>query len=148
MYSYTHVACIVRYCQFQFRVHVPVLCFFFVRITSSGHVCTMDHARWYSFVRLCALSAERERERTMVAMALMPDYFHTSWHMAPVYSSTFAPPTTNKIGAMGIKWCVRILVWPGQCMNQLKLEIEPWTGHSGRTDLNIQHALGAHLHLG
>jgi len=28
--------------------------------TFSGHACTMDHARWYSLVRLCALSEERE----------------------------------------------------------------------------------------
>jgi len=33
----------------------------------------------------------------MAPMALMPDYFHTT----PVYSCAFAPPTTNKISAMG-----------------------------------------------
>jgi len=31
--------------------------------TSSGQECTLDHARWYSLVTLCALSEERERER-------------------------------------------------------------------------------------
>ena len=45
IYSYTHVVCTVRYCQFLFYDSCSYFMFFFVWNTFSGHACTMDHAR-------------------------------------------------------------------------------------------------------
>jgi len=47
--------------------------------TSSDHACTMDHARWYSLVKLRALSEEREGRKTLTWTWCISESKSSNW---------------------------------------------------------------------